>query len=129
VPIKSRTGEFDPRTLEQATIVSNLPFAIDHRALMPDSHAGYGMPIGGVLSPTRTSCRYAIGVDIGCGVALVETDLTVEDLPTTEAEAVLASIDRGVPTGFHALKTPVDRAHIEYVERGLRRDGGPCRRG
>ena len=109
VPIKSWAGELDPRTLEQATNVSNLPFAIDHVALMPDGHAGYGMPIGGVLFADKAVVPYAIGVDIGCGVALVETDLTVEDLPTADLVEVLASIDRGVPTGFHALKTPVDR--------------------
>ena len=109
VPIKSWTGELDPRTLEQATNVSNLPFAIDHVALMPDGHAGYGMPIGGVLFADKAVVPYAIGVDIGCGVALVETDRTVEDLPTAELDKVLASIDRGVPTGYHSLKTPVDR--------------------
>jgi tRNA-splicing ligase RtcB (3'-phosphate/5'-hydroxy nucleic acid ligase) len=109
VPIKSWAGELDTRTLEQATNVSNLPFAIDHVALMPDGHAGYGMPIGGVLFADKAVVPYAIGVDIGCGVALVETNLTVDDLPAAELDEVLASIDRGVPTGFHALKTPVDR--------------------
>lgn len=109
VPIKSWAGELDPRTLEQATNVSNLPFAIDHVALMPDGHAGYGMPIGGVLFADKAVVPYAIGVDIGCGVALVETDLTVEDLPSADLDAVLADIDRGVPTGFNTLKTPVDR--------------------
>ena len=109
VPIKSWAGELDPRTLEQATNVSNLPFAIDHVALMPDGHAGYGMPIGGVLFADKAIVPYAIGVDIGCGVALVETDLTVEDLPSADLDAVLADIDRGVPTGFNTLKTPVDR--------------------
>ena len=109
VPIKSWAGELDPRTLEQATNVSNLPFAIDHVALMPDAHAGYGMPIGGVLFADKAVVPYAIGVDIGCGVALVETDLTVEDLPSAVLDAVLADIDRGVPTGFYTLKTPVDR--------------------
>jgi tRNA-splicing ligase RtcB (3'-phosphate/5'-hydroxy nucleic acid ligase) len=109
VPIKSWAGELDSRTLEQATNVSNLPFAIDHVALMPDGHAGYGMPIGGVLFADKAVVPYAIGVDIGCGVALVETDLTVDDLPPADLEKVLASIDRGVPTGFHSLKTPVDR--------------------
>jgi len=62
VPIKSWAGEFDPRTLEQATNVSNLPFAIDHVALMPDGHAGYGMPIGGVLFADKAVVPYAIGV-------------------------------------------------------------------
>jgi tRNA-splicing ligase RtcB len=109
VPIKSWAGALDMRTLEQATNVSNLPFAIDHVALMPDGHAGYGMPIGGVLFADKAVVPYAIGVDIGCGVALVETDLTVGDLPTAALDAVLASIDRGVPTGYHSLKSPVDR--------------------
>ena len=109
VPIMSWIGEPDARTLEQATNLSNLPFAIDHVALMPDAHAGYGMPIGGVLFADKAVVPYAIGVDIGCGVALVETDLTVEDLPSAALDAVLADIDRGVPTGFHGLKVPVNR--------------------
>ena len=37
---------------------------------------------------------YAIGVDIGCGVALVETDLTVETLSPDELAAVLEAIAR-----------------------------------
>ncbi|HEV8281322.1 MAG TPA: RtcB family protein [Candidatus Limnocylindrales bacterium] len=118
VPIKSWAGELDPRTLEQATNVSNLPFAIDHVALMPDGHAGYGMPIGGVLFADKVVVPYAIGVDIGCGVALVETDLTVDDLPPADLDKVLASIDRGVPTGHFGLKTPVDR-EIALAEMGV----------
>ena len=109
VPIQSWAPDLEGTALEQATNLSNLPFAIDHVALMPDAHAGYGMPIGGVLFADKAVVPYAIGVDIGCGVALVETDLTVEDLPTAELDKVLASIDRGVPTGYHSLKTPVDR--------------------
>jgi tRNA-splicing ligase RtcB (3'-phosphate/5'-hydroxy nucleic acid ligase) len=109
VPIKSWANPIDPRTFEQARNLSNLPFAIDHVALMPDAHAGYGMPIGGVLFAAHAVVPYAIGVDIGCGVVLVETDLTVEDLPSATLDALLADIDRGVPTGFYGLKTPVDR--------------------
>jgi Uncharacterized conserved protein len=63
--------------LEQATNLSNLPFAIRHVTLMPDAHAGYGMPIGGILFADGAVVPYAIGVDIGCGVALVETDLAI----------------------------------------------------
>jgi tRNA-splicing ligase RtcB (3'-phosphate/5'-hydroxy nucleic acid ligase) len=118
VPIKSWAGELDPRTLEQATNVSNLPFAIDHVALMPDGHAGYGMPIGGVLFADKAVVPYAIGVDIGCGVALVETDLTVDDLRQGVLETILAEIDRGVPTGFYALKTAVDR-EVALAELGV----------
>ena len=109
VPIMSWALGLEDSAVEQATNLSNLPFAIDHVALMPDAHKGYGMPIGGVLFAARAVVPYAIGVDIGCGVALVETNLTVEDLPQADLEALLADIDRGVPTGFYGLKTPVDR--------------------
>ena len=35
------------------------------------------MPIGGVLFADGAVVPFAIGVDIDCGVALVETDLTI----------------------------------------------------
>lgn len=120
VPIKSWAVPLEGAALEQATNLSNLPFAIDHVALMPDAHSGYGMPIGGVLFADRAVVPYAIGVDIGCGVALVETDLTVETLTTDELGRVLEAIDAGVPTGFQKHARAVDRAVAE-VEIGLER--------
>jgi len=113
VPIKSWAPDLEARAFEQAVNLSNLPFAIDHVALMPDAHAGYGMPIGGVLFADRAVVPYAIGVDIGCGVALVETDLTVETLGAEGLERVLETIDAGVPTGFETLDTAVDRDEAE----------------
>jgi RNA-splicing ligase RtcB len=62
VPIKSWALDVEGSALEQATNLSNLPFAIGHVALMPDAHAGYGMPIGGVLFADRAVVPYAIGV-------------------------------------------------------------------
>ena len=109
VPIKSWAAELDPGTLEQATNLSNLPFAIRHVALMPDAHAGYGMPIGGVLFADRVVVPYAIGVDIGCGVAFVETDLTVETLDADALKRTLAQIARDVPVGNASQPRPVDR--------------------
>ena len=106
VPIMSWAVPLEGSALEQATNLSNLPFAIDHVALMPDAHTGYGMPIGGVLFAERAVVPYAIGVDIGCGVALVETDLTVETLAPDQLDLVLEAIDAGVPTGFQKLDAP-----------------------
>jgi tRNA-splicing ligase RtcB len=113
VPIKSWAFPLEDGALEQATNLSNLPFAIDHVALMPDAHQGYGMPIGGVLFAERAVVPYAIGVDIGCGVTLAETDLTVESLKLDELENVLEAIVAGVPTGFGTLEVPVDREVAE----------------
>jgi tRNA-splicing ligase RtcB len=113
VPIKSWAPALEDGVLTQATNLSNLPFAIRHVALMPDAHTGYGMPIGGVLFADRTVVPYAIGVDIGCGVALVETDLTVESLGHDRLELVLAEIERRVPTGASAQRDGIDRARAE----------------
>jgi tRNA-splicing ligase RtcB (3'-phosphate/5'-hydroxy nucleic acid ligase) len=47
-------------------------------ALMPDAHAGYGLPIGGVLATENAVIPYGVGVDIGCRMSL-----SVFDLPST----------------------------------------------
>ncbi len=39
-------------------------------ALMPDAHAGYGLPIGGVLATQNAVIPYGVGVDIGCRMCL-----------------------------------------------------------
>jgi tRNA-splicing ligase RtcB (3'-phosphate/5'-hydroxy nucleic acid ligase) len=109
VPIKSWAPDLEGAALAQATNLSNLPFAIRHVALMPDAHAGYGMPIGGVLFADRAVVPYAIGVDIGCGVALLETDLTVDDLPKASLSGALEAMARGVPVGTSNQPKAVDR--------------------
>jgi tRNA-splicing ligase RtcB len=58
------------------------------------------MPIGGVLFADAAVAPYAIGVDIGCGVALVETDLTADTLSALELAATLEAIAAGVPVGI-----------------------------
>jgi tRNA-splicing ligase RtcB len=113
VPIKSWAAELEGEALAQALNVSNLPIAIHHVALMPDAHSGYGMPIGGVLFADRAVVPYAIGVDIGCGVSLVETDLKVARFPRNRIERVLQEIEDRVPTGTRSQKQKVDRAKAE----------------
>ena len=107
VPILSWATPLEGSALEQARNLANLPFAIDHVALMPDAHTGYGMPIGGVLFADRAVVPYAIGVDIGCGVALVETDLTVDQLDRATLDRLLGEIASRVPTwGFPTKRQP-----------------------
>ena len=45
-----------------------LPFAVQHIAVMPDAHPGYGMPIGCILATDNVVVPNAVGVDIGCGM-------------------------------------------------------------
>jgi len=120
VPIRSWAPTLERTALEQAVNVARLPFAIDHVALMPDAHAGYGMPIGGVLFAEAAVVPYAIGVDIGCGVAFAETDLTAATLRRRDLERVLEAIEDGVPTGTRSQRRPVNRRQAE-AEIGLER--------
>ena len=50
IPIKLWLDEIEEGAIKQAKNLANLSFAFKWIALMPDSHEGYGMPIGGVLA-------------------------------------------------------------------------------
>ena len=71
IPIKMWLDEVEPDAMKQAINLANLPFAFRHIALMPDTHVGYGMPIGGVLAARDVIVPNAVGVDIGCGMCTV----------------------------------------------------------
>ena len=105
LPIYSWASEIEEGALRQARNLGNLEVAIDHAALMPDAHSGFGMPIGGVLFTAGAVVPYAIGVDIGCGVQIARTNLVWEDsLTPQKLRAVLRQIQRDVPTGFAVHK-------------------------
>src|SRR4028119_1765245 len=53
----------------QMELALRLPVAIQG-ALMPDAHVGFGLPVGGVLATENAVIPYAVGVDIGCRMAL-----------------------------------------------------------
>jgi tRNA-splicing ligase RtcB len=125
LPNKSCASSVDESALDQAANVSKLPFVMRHVGLMPDAHGGYGMPIGGVFMADKAVVPYAIGVDIGCGVAFVETDLTVGQLPRETLQRVAEKIDANVPTGFKTHEEPMnERDTFDRIEGALRRGGG-----
>lgn len=61
--------EIEHSAKKQMEIAMSLPITVQG-ALMPDAHTGYGLPIGGVLATHNAVVPYAIGVDIGCRMAL-----------------------------------------------------------
>lgn len=77
--IKSWCNNPEDGAIEQAKNLANLPFAFHHIALMPDTHQGYGMPIGGVLATHNVIIPNAVGVDIGCGMCAVRSNIKVEN--------------------------------------------------
>jgi tRNA-splicing ligase RtcB (3'-phosphate/5'-hydroxy nucleic acid ligase) len=66
---------------------------------MPDSHQGYGMPIGGVLATKGVIIPNAVGVDIGCGMCAIKTSLT--ELDTETLKKIMGEIRKAVPVGFN----------------------------
>lgn len=78
-PIVLRDKDIEPNVFGRPLIKSNayqqmktvmkLPI-VTKGALMPDSHLGYGLPIGGVLATDNAVIPYAVGMDIGCRMSL-----------------------------------------------------------
>lgn len=116
LPIKvwlKSIDDLEPECLEQALNLSNLPFSFKHIALMPDTHTGYGMPIGGVLATEDVIVPNAVGVDQGCGMCFVQTNIPVQLLKGTQTDngnlvqAIIGDIMRTIPTGFESHKEPM----------------------
>ena len=127
IPIKIWTASIDDieeSCLQQAVNLASLPFAVDHIALMPDTHTGKGMPIGGVIACRNAVIPNAVGVDIGCGMAFVQTDIPVRLLRETMTgsgeliKMIIGSVLRNIPVGFkHYSKSQpsavLDKAQTE----------------
>ncbi len=70
--------------LAQMNTAARLPVSVAG-ALMPDAHAGYGLPIGGVLATENAVIPYGVGVDIGCRMCLSVFDINTKELKDREA--------------------------------------------
>lgn len=100
VPIKSWTRgvSFEDQARQQLINISRLPFIHKWVAAMPDVHLGKGATIGSVVPTLGAVIPAAVGVDIGCGMMAVRTDLTASDLPDN-LFAVRSAIEAAVPHG------------------------------
>lgn len=102
LPIKMWLEEIEDGAIAQIKNLANLPFAFKHIAIMPDSHQGYGMPIGGVLATKGVVIPNAVGVDIGCGMCAVKTSLT--EIDTDTLKKIMGEIRNAIPVGFEKNK-------------------------
>jgi len=104
-------SEIEPDALTQIRNVGSLPCAVGV-AVMPDSHKGYGMPIGTALATQDAVVPYAVGVDIGCGMIAVRTSLPIPD--RDQVRAILQRIYETVPVG---QPTKQDRSAGSHTDR------------
>ncbi|BDS13189.1 RtcB family protein [Aureispira anguillae] len=98
-PIKLWLTDLEDGALAQAKNLANLPFAFKHIPIMPDSHQGYGMPIGSILATKGVVVPNAVGVDIGCGMCAMRTSL--EDVSKEALKKTLSIARQLIPLGFN----------------------------
>lgn len=124
-PIKvwlENESRLEENCLEQAYHLSQLPFIHKWVCLMPDTHAGKGMPIGGVIAAKDVIIPNAVGVDIGCGMDFIPTNIRMEDIREIQTgnggliQAVIGSIMRAVPLGTERYKTPQESAVLDRAK-------------
>ncbi|ASF44806.1 RtcB family protein [Methylovulum psychrotolerans] len=100
VPIKTWTRgvPFEEQAREQLINISRLPFIHKWIAAMPDVHLGKGATVGSVVPTLNAIIPAAVGVDIGCGMMAVKTEIRAEQLPDSLRD-VRHAIERAVPHG------------------------------
>lgn len=103
----------EPGAMHQMYVAAKLPIA-RAAALMPDAHQGYGLPIGGVLATEQAVIPYAVGVDIGCRMALSVFDIKREAFERMNRELALALREH---TTFGAGRGPDDPWDDPVLER------------
>lgn len=92
--------DFADNAKEQVSKIANLPFIFHHIAVMPDVHLGKGATVGSVIPTKSAIIPAAVGVDIGCGMIAVRTNLFAHQLPDNLLKLRLA-IEKAIPVGFN----------------------------
>jgi len=99
-PIKAwvKGVPLEDQARQQLLNVAQLPFIFKWVAAMPDVHWGIGATVGSVIPTKGAIIPAAVGVDIGCGMMAVQTDLNARDLPD-HLHAIRTAIEGAVPHG------------------------------
>lgn len=103
----------DNSAIQQMDLAMQIPIA-EKGAMMPDAHVGYGLPIGGVLATKNEVIPYAVGLDIGCRMALSIFDLPMNTFQKRSHQLKMALKEE---TYFGLVKTRHQMAEHEVLER------------
>ena len=107
----------EEQAMEQMEVISQLPYT-KHCALMPDAHWGQNMCIGGVVACDNVVVPDFVGVDIGCGMGAIKTNLERSDLDEDRLNRLLHSFQRGIPVGFsHNTQKRANELKNSYKEK------------
>ena len=111
----------EDRTLIQASNVACLPGIYKFSIVLPDGHEGYGFSIGGVAAfdaEEGVISPGGVGYDINCGVRLMTTGLSIDDVKPKLKE-LIDTIFRYVPSGLGSRRSDfrVSRSELDEVVR------------
>ena len=124
VPIKvwlEGKDKIEENCLEQAYNLAKLPFVHKWVCLMPDTHTGKGMPIGGVIATKNAIIPNAVGSDIGCGMVFVATNIKLDDIKEIQTgngsiiQTIIGNIMRTIPTGRNRYRIPQESEVLDKV--------------
>ena len=104
--------------VEQIVNVACLPGVQRYSIGLPDIHFGYGFPIGGVAAFSLRNGIVSpggVGFDINCGVRLIKSNLTLEDIEDNLDELTEA-LFKNIPSGVGSKgKIKLDKDEINDV--------------
>lgn len=87
-------------------------------AVTPDAHIGYGVPVGCVIATSGTLAMGPVGYDIGCGVAVLRSDVSRERATPDAVRDFSRRVMTRVGLGKGASGTPVSKPRFEEIVRG-----------
>lgn len=105
-------SELEDEAISQIENCLQKPFLIK-LAVMPDCHAGYDLPIGGVALLDGVISPSYVGFDIGCGVSHYHLDRRASSITKKEYEDIYREIKEKIPHGEG--KERVHSADIGYT--------------
>ena len=88
--------EVEDEAMAQIRNVASLPIVGPHVAIMPDVHWGIGATVGSVIPTRGAIIPAAVGVDIGCGMMAVRTNVAANALRLARLRA---EIEDAIPVG------------------------------
>jgi tRNA-splicing ligase RtcB len=111
-PVKVWTDPWsiEPEAQRQLRNIGALPW-VEGVAVMPDVHFGKGATVGSVIAMRQALAPAAVGVDIGCGMSAVRTNLTDADLPD-DLGTLRSAVEAAIPVGFSGHDEPVNPRRI-----------------
>ncbi len=116
------TETIEKEAMSQIENTASMPFLFHHVAVMPDTHFGKGSTVGTVLPTDGAIIPAAVGVDIGCGMIAVETNIKLEDVKDKLHEIRLG-IERRIPMSAGKFNNKITESAQKRISELEKMDG------